>query len=688
MTRTRHLGTTLAIALVAAGALGALAPLAPASVGAPTAHAEVSAAPQSPTARGGDAKVSAPLPVTPDPGFFGKIMTWIAGLFAWLLGVAILLLDYTVYYSVVTMGTVVKNLAAIGVSWRILRDIGNIALIFGFLASGIMVIVNASYFGFGSKMLPMLLVAAVFLNFSLFISEAIIDVGNLFATEIFVQINGGQFPTKAFEQGFTTAVHNEGISNRIMSVLGLQSIYNDVREKTQGSGSPDSIAAAKQFNESPWFIGFMSILLFIIAAFVMFSLAFILIARFAALIFLIVVAPIGFAGLAIPKLSGLANQWWGHLVEQTITAPVLLLLLYVALAVITDANFLIGFGGGPGASYIASTVNPTPRTITESGSVFFSFLVAMALLLAVVVVAKRLSAFGASGAMKLGGMASFGAVSFAGRATLGSAGNLLASKRMQAMTVAREGEGRAKRALRYSGRLLTFTGKGLRAGTYDPRNAPGTGAGLSALGIDAGKGATVTARQLAEQQYGYKPTAAFFREAEKGYQQAAADVDRKAKLNSGSPADVQAELRRMSDDEIAELRGIRRGLDNFVQALGPTAYGNLMKNKSVLQSEKNNIKKSWDAQFANVATASTALGRMSEEERVALGGSTLANPNVLVNLNADDFDNIRSAKLLPADKTHVTTYVRGIVAGPASPLQDQINTLARLNPKFKAYYGL
>ena len=53
-------------------------------------------------------------------------------------------------------------------------------------------------------------------------------------------------------------------------------------------------------------------------------------------------APIGFAGLAIPMLSKYAGQWWSSLFEQTITAPVLLLMLYIALAVITDVHFLTG----------------------------------------------------------------------------------------------------------------------------------------------------------------------------------------------------------------------------------------------------------------------------------------------------------------------------------------------------------
>ena len=360
-------------------------------------------------------------------GNFGPIMAAIMGLFAWLLGASTLILDYSVYYSVVVMGDFVRNLSAIGVAWRVLRDIGNVFLIFGFLIAGIATIINLNIFGYGKKMLPMLLVAAVFLNFSLFISEAIIDVGNLFATQFYTQINGGQIVGPA-QFNTSSPVVNEGISNRLMSVLGLQSIY---RAAAVENGTIDNGSGPKSVlrQNAPWYVGFMAIILFIIASFVMLSLAFILIARFVALIFLIVIAPIGFAGLAIPKLSGIANKWWSNLAEQTITAPTLLLLLYIALAVITDAKFLTGVGvAGADASKNAWTAF-LGGEVTAFAGILFAFLVAMALLLAVVVIAKQMSAFGAGVATKWAGRLSgltlaAAAPGFVGRQTVGRASQI------------------------------------------------------------------------------------------------------------------------------------------------------------------------------------------------------------------------------------------------------------------------
>ena len=146
-------------------------------------------------------------PTTPKASLNG-VMAYIVQLFAWLLGVAITTLDYAVLFTVVKMGDYVNNLSAVGITWQIMRDIGNIFIIFGFLAIGICVILDVKWYGGGFKMLPMLLVAAIFLNFSLFISQAVVDTGNLFATQFYTQINGGQPTGAKLSAGVLTGINN------------------------------------------------------------------------------------------------------------------------------------------------------------------------------------------------------------------------------------------------------------------------------------------------------------------------------------------------------------------------------------------------------------------------------------------------------------------------------------------------
>ncbi|HET9641695.1 MAG TPA: hypothetical protein VFP46_02510 [Candidatus Paceibacterota bacterium] len=340
-------------------------------------------------------------PTTPNlPGDQSKIlanvMSWIAAMFAYLVAMAMIALNYAMYYTVIKMGSYIHDLSAVGVTWRILRDVGNIMLIFGFLASGIMVMFDSNQYGFGSKLLPKLLIAAIFINFSLFFAEAIVDTGNLFATQIYTQINGGKMPT------LETA--KSGIAEKIMERVGILQLYNNVRN--------DQLTL---IGGAPIFVGFMSIILFIVISFVMFSLAFILVARFVVLLLLLIVAPVGFAGWAIPSLNGISKKWWSTLVGQTMTAPVLLLLLYVAVSVITDPKFL-GFGGD------ADWLGLTKGTLNMSGyaSTLLAFLVAMGLLLVVLTVAKSMSALGAGLATKTTGSLMFGTTAWLGRRTGGA----------------------------------------------------------------------------------------------------------------------------------------------------------------------------------------------------------------------------------------------------------------------------
>lgn len=331
-------------------------------------------------------------------GILANVMQWIMSLFAWLLGVAAITLDNAVYYTVVNMGNYVGHLSAVGVTWRILRDIANVMFIFGFLGVGISTILNVERYGWSKKMLPMLVVGAIFLNFSLFITEAMIDTTNFFSTQVYTQINGGQL---AGSKGFNPS--KEGISDKIMGQLGLQTIYHAGQVNTEVFKAGNSII-----------IGFMGIILFLVTALVMFALAFILIARFVALIFFIILCPVAFMGLAIPQMNYRAQQWWSHFLEQIITAPVLLLLLYVALAVITDAQFLTGLGGASASDGFLGVIQTSTGTANLGGfaSVLLSYLVAMGLLIVVVVKAKNMSAVGASWATKSASALTFGATAY------------------------------------------------------------------------------------------------------------------------------------------------------------------------------------------------------------------------------------------------------------------------------------
>lgn len=309
---------------------------------------------------------------------FDTIGYLILTLFAWFTGLAGVVLNAAVYWTVVNMATFVDNLGAIVVAWKVLRDVGNIILIFGFIAIGLATILDIQSYS-AKKMLVRLIIVAVTVNFSLFAARAIIDVGNVFAYQFYeqmIQTPGGE-PAEAL---FNPA--KQGVSNAIMGMVGLQTFYSGNAIQREGLGFIEFIFGA---------------LLFIVAAFVLFALAFMLIARFVILVFLMILSPLGFVGLIVPNMEGMAKKWWSTLIAQSAVAPVLLLMILISVTLMTTGQGNGIFGNTGGGSY-AQGFTPSANASDWAGtaSMILGYLISMGLLMASLIVAKQAGAFGAN----------------------------------------------------------------------------------------------------------------------------------------------------------------------------------------------------------------------------------------------------------------------------------------------------
>lgn len=625
-------------------------------------------------------------------GIFTGIMQTIASMFAWLLGVAAYTLDYVVQYTVVQMGTViggVNGLSAIGVVWRILRDMANIILLFGFVAIGISVILDANLYGSPTKMLPMLLIAAVFLNFSLFVSEAVIDVGNLFATEFYAQINGGSLPNLS-----TLGVGNEGISNKVMAQMGLQNIYN----------APETNSKIFSGN-APFWVAFLSTFLFLIATFVFFTLAFIFVARFVVLVFLIVASPIGFAGLAIPGLSKIAGQWWSQLLEQAFIAPVLLLMLYIALAVITDARFLTGFGATTSANWTAAAI--PGGSWGGFASLLLSFFVAMGLLLAVTAIAKKMSAAGAGLAMKAGGIASFGLAAYGASSVIGGTG------RVSRMTMQRVAPNHA--ATRFLSNNLFRPMENFKP---DARRA-GVGAAMGAMGIqEAAK--PIGKSTVGRFDQGREGLKKMGEEANKQYDKETLKPRLRRAADNGDEAAVASLVGNMSDKQIEEIAEMVASKPIIAAALSQARFDKLVQSDAISNATKTAARKArkdgTDAKYEDVAHPDPRFGgrkkwdvalngapagphgepavkSMSSKQRAQLPDDVLTQPHVMAELQPSDFDQIQQRGEMEGVKAQdLGRYIQSIITpppgAPPDPRAPALTALAAGRPNFKAFYRL
>lgn len=385
----------------------------------------------------------------------GVILNFILQLFAWVVGAMGVLMGTAIYNTILEAGTYVDKLGAVRAAWEMFRDLGNIILIFGFVAIGIATILDNASYG-AKKALPKLIIVAIMLNFSLFATEFIIDTGNMFATQFYTQINGGSLPANGI------SLSNEPISHVLMNRLRLTTIYPKVGASTVSTGDASN-------TEQHWFITFMlGIVLFIVTAFVLGTIAIMLISRFIILVFLIIVSPVGFIGLAgIPIISGYSKKWWSALTNQTILAPILMLLLLVALKLIQSATLF-----SKGSIAKATQQNST----LDIASILLSFTIIIGLMLAAIIISKSLSEKATAFATRKQGGAMLGTTGFLGRHTVG-----------------RLAQGASERFRHTRLAETPLLGKSIAAGlgkaassSYDARATRIVKGGLGAAGIDGG----------------------------------------------------------------------------------------------------------------------------------------------------------------------------------------------------------
>ncbi len=230
-------------------------------------------------------------------------------------------LNFTVQYTIYGgFGNFYETIKAV---WVLTRDMFNITFIFMLLYIAISQIIGSAGINI-KKMLGSIIISALLINFSLFVSRVIIDGGNMIANVFLNQIEVIADPANGIFQKLDNTLNTANqiqLSERIVGKLGLQSFLDP------GSELP-SISTQQAINSV------IKLLLFLITSFMFTFMALLLLGRFVMLIFLMAVSPIGFIGSFLPKFGQASKWWWGSLIDQTLVAPVFMffMLLIIKLA--------------------------------------------------------------------------------------------------------------------------------------------------------------------------------------------------------------------------------------------------------------------------------------------------------------------------------------------------------------------
>ncbi len=388
----------------------------------------------------------------------GQILLQIS---AWVLWLAAQFFEFSLSYGL-NFKDLLDKTKLVEIGWKIFRDIANITFIFVLLFISINMIIGSNAFG-AKSLLAKVLITAVLINFSLFITKAVVDVSNIMALQFYGKMSGDGGGTIGDGKGLGT-----GIAAQFMEGLNLETVYN------AGNSQNADVVGGK--NLSAWtlmIIGFAGSVLILVTAFVFAAGALLFVFRTGILMILMILSPLAFVAGALPNLGGYSSMWWKKLFNQAFFAPIYMAIIYVVLAVVggdySSGQFGVS-GTGANPQNFADLFTGNGTTVT----LLFQFTMLIFFMCSALVIASQLGAYGAKTAISTGkSIRDWGYNKTAGAVARGTVGSL--SYRVANSGMARAYAGTAVGKLFGGGAILrgadkiSKTGFGLKSQSFADR---------------------------------------------------------------------------------------------------------------------------------------------------------------------------------------------------------------------------
>ncbi|QMU65271.1 MAG: hypothetical protein GKR88_13860 [Flavobacteriaceae bacterium] len=249
--------------------------------------------------------------------------------------------------------------------WEILRDFTNIAFIFALLVQAFQMVLGVNISKARNKLVKVILVALV-VNFSLFVSYAIIDSSNILAHVFYNKIDASQ--AQDYNSQIQDGVEVEGttISESGSDVVDitkqfLEGVGADTRSVSlaiAGNINPQKIINSTPNNNQNGTFSFgqafiivtMSGLMNILLIYLFGSIMFLFVGRTLALIMYAILGPVAFVSILIPGLEnnkyiGLGN-WFKQMFSLAFMAPIFLFFMYIVVTFINNKAILGSLNSG------------------------------------------------------------------------------------------------------------------------------------------------------------------------------------------------------------------------------------------------------------------------------------------------------------------------------------------------------
>lgn len=255
--------------------------------------------------------------------------------------------------------------------WTICRDLTNIFFIFALIFIGIATILGLQNYGY-KRLLLSVIIGAMLVNFSMMATKLVIDASNVLAMEFLCGMTNNTCKAENFSQTLSN-----GFSYQTL-----------LSERSVSAAEAVKLSAGKAV-----LIYLFGSVLSLVVAFVFAAAAYLFLYRMLVLMFLIIFSPLAFLSFAL-KL-GYGNTWWDLLLKQSFFAPAFMFLMYIVGRFIQNISTTTG---SKNASFLEVFAKPE----TANFNIIMQFVLMTGLVIMCLVVAQKMGAHGAGGAMALG----------------------------------------------------------------------------------------------------------------------------------------------------------------------------------------------------------------------------------------------------------------------------------------------
>jgi hypothetical protein len=302
----------------------------------------------------------------------------------WALSASGWLLDSVFQYTVVNLsGTLGLDrqgrvdpsgfYSIIKIIWGMFRDIINMSFIFLLLYASIMTIFKADT-GRVKSMVKNVVIVAILINFSLFFATTIIDISNQLAVGMYNQITQGQ--------GTDGSGKGNNLAAAFLTKLHLEKLLTE-------STVVDSYSKIL-------IISVMGAVFILILSVLFFVISILFIVRFVTLIMLMMMSPVGIAGIAVPKIGSLfGGSYWKDLLSQCFFAPIMIFFIWISVKMLDAIVKMGGMDGNVAAKFTDGTTAKAGL-----GGFILGFIVLVFMLIKGMEFAKSLSSAGAGAVQK------------------------------------------------------------------------------------------------------------------------------------------------------------------------------------------------------------------------------------------------------------------------------------------------